>query len=140
MKRWNMSYLHLIILCVFLIISSSCDKNPTKPVADKDYTNDFEFIWSTVDQYYPFLQLKKINWDSIYSVYSPQVKNVNNSEIRTIFNNLILELKDGHASLIDENGNTIPPGYLPRRYIKDAQSFDFALVEQFFDKDNTVLL
>lgn len=129
----------LVILLLLIIISLSCNKNPIDPVMNKDYTDDFLLIWNTVDQYYPFLEFKKINWDSIYTVYCPQVKNVNKAEIKEVFNNLIMELKDGHANLIDENGVALP-GYLPRRYKKDSYSFDFSLVKQVINIELTTLL
>lgn len=127
------------IKIVFILILLSCDKNPTNPVTKSDYTDDFLLIWNTVDQYYPFLELKKIDWDSIYIVYSPQVKDVYKADIKVIFSNLINELKDGHANLLDENGNPIS-NYLPRRYKKDFYSFDFSLVKQVFNNELTTLL
>ncbi len=33
---------------------------------------DFEATWNRVNDVYPYLEYKHINWDSIYTVYRPQ--------------------------------------------------------------------
>ncbi|HZI24551.1 MAG TPA: peptidase, partial [Chryseolinea sp.] len=59
---------------LFLIITfSSCEEAFIESDPKDDPVVNFDFLWSELDQKYSFFEFKKINWDSVYNVYRPQV-------------------------------------------------------------------
>lgn len=65
------------------------------------YRSNFETLWSIVDTRYCYLDLKRINWDSIHTVYEFRLANDTVDEI-TFFDamaEMLAELKDGHVNL-----------------------------------------
>jgi len=128
-------YIFLSLFTVIIIsLNHSCNKNPSSPEIEGDYTEDYDFIWDTVNEYYPFLEFKKIDWDTINSIYSPQVKNVTKNNLRTIFVKLFGELKDGHANVYNDDGSPIQGYKIPRKE-KDIDSFELSVVRKYFNKD-----
>ncbi len=66
--------------------------------------NNFEIFWEEMDEHYSFFELKKIDWDSVYQLYRPRIESVtSNSELRQVFEELIVSLKDGHVSMYLNN-------------------------------------
>jgi hypothetical protein len=70
----------------------------------EEYPNNprgnFEALWKIMDEQYCFFEYKEIDWDSIYSEYSPQVKNnMNQDTLFALLNQMLQELKDGHVNL-----------------------------------------
>lgn len=66
---------------------------------------NFERIWKEFDLRYSFFEVKKINWDSVYSVYRPQVKsNTLGGELFQIMSSMLSILKDGHVNLYTPYG------------------------------------
>jgi len=86
---------------VFLIIIfSSCEE----VFIDADPKNDplvnFDFLWSEVDQKYSFFDFKKVDWDSVYNVYRPQVNSsTTREELFNVMANMLNTLRDGHVNL-----------------------------------------
>ncbi len=61
----------------------------------------FEYLWKKVDQHYSFFNYKQVNWDSIYSIYQPQISdNMSEYKLFDVLFNMLSELKDGHVNLI----------------------------------------
>ncbi len=92
-------------LAVFflIIIFSSCEE----VFIDADPKNDpmvnFDFLWSELDQKYSFFDFKKIDWDSVYNVYRPQVNSSTpREELFNVMANMINTLRDGHVNLRSE--------------------------------------
>lgn len=64
------------------------------------YQANFDTLWKIIDTRYCYLDYKNIDWDSIYNVYQPQVKNVKTRyDIFDIMGKMLAELKDGHVNL-----------------------------------------
>ena len=81
----------------FAFIFSSCGDIIEKNTPE----NVFEVFWRTMDENYVFFEEKGINWDSIYSVYAPQVQVAkNDNDLITIFEEIIPLFKDKHISII----------------------------------------
>ncbi|MEX0813946.1 MAG: S41 family peptidase [Chitinophagales bacterium] len=88
----------VLVLCLF---TASCEKL----FLDKDPANDpvsnFESLWETLDKKYSFFELKNINWDSVYTIYRPQIHDdMNNIELFNVLADMLFVLKDGHVNLI----------------------------------------
>ena len=74
---------------------------------DADPKNDplvnFDFLWSELDQKYSFFDFKKIDWDSVYNVYRPQVNSSTpREELFNVMANMMNTLRDGHVNLRSE--------------------------------------
>jgi len=122
------------VCLVLALIFLTCEKNPSGPEAESGYSVDFEFIWETVDKYYPFLDFKQIDWDSIHSTYSPQVENATIHTLESIFVKLLGELKDGHANVYNAEGYPVYAYKIPRKE-KDKDAFDISVVRRYLGKD-----
>lgn len=86
------------------ILLSVCSMSCEKIFLGKDPANDpvsnFESMWETLDKKYSFFSLKKIDWDSVYTVYRPQIKqDMNNIELFNVLADMLFVLRDGHVNL-----------------------------------------
>ncbi|HMN90537.1 MAG TPA: S41 family peptidase [Saprospiraceae bacterium] len=62
--------------------------------------SNFDALWRAVDEGYSFFEFKRINWDSVYTVYRPKVNN--NTRALELFNtmsDMLFTLRDGHVNL-----------------------------------------
>ncbi len=94
MKSTYISYSLFLILLL-----SSCLDQPEK--MGNTYRNNFESLWRIIDTQYCFLDEKKINWDSIYSVYNARLGTDTVSELAFFdaMGEMLAELRDGHVNL-----------------------------------------
>ncbi len=89
----------LILGLLFLVSFSaiSQDNKINKPV------KNFNALWTELNNYYSFFELKAVDWDAIYQKYSPIVKNnTTNEQLFSILSDMLGELNDGHVSLSDK--------------------------------------
>jgi len=99
MKRFKL--LRLSFYCALCIVHcaliSSCVNDPDQV---NDPVGNFESLWRTIDNHYCFFEEKGIDWDSIYHVYRPMVKDDTDFlELYSICAAMLEELKDGHVNL-----------------------------------------
>ena len=88
-----------IMILIFAIIAlTSCheveewENNPQ---------GNFEALWTILDEHYCFFEEKGVDWDSIYSVYSPRiVDKMTRYELFKVCSEMLNELRDGHTNLI----------------------------------------
>ena len=94
MKSTYISYSLFLILLL-----SSCLDQPEK--MGNTYRNNLESLWRIIDTQYCFLDEKKINWDSIYSVYNARLGTDTVSELAFFdaMGEMLAELRDGHVNL-----------------------------------------
>jgi hypothetical protein len=86
----------------------------SKPFLGDDPANSpvtiFEEFWKGIDATWPAFETKRVNWDSVYNVYRPQITlSTTNAELTTIMTNLILLLKDAHTNVYPKNAAAFPP-------------------------------
>lgn len=113
--------LFLVFNCSFLLLVQAQSLAINKPI------ENFEFLWHTFNERYANFELKKVNWDSIYTIYRPQItEQTNNQELFEICCAMLQELKDGHVtlepSLDDPDAECGPP-------------YTFTLEEEFTNKE-----
>jgi hypothetical protein len=93
--------------------------------------DDFETTWSTVNEVYPYLEFKKINWDSLHVIYKLKIDESKGDGYLEVIFNLLCELEDGHVGLQMPGGE-----YIWRetpRQIKDKNAFDLNLTIKYLD-------
>jgi len=123
----------LVILIIVLIATmQACSEGFVSDLQEGDIRiEDFEKTWNVVNAQYPYLDYKKIDWDSIYQIYYPKIINSYSDEYLLEINQLLLKLRDGHVSLTLKNGRTL--GYITPRQIKDKNSYDYTVTKEYID-------
>ena len=86
-----------------------------------------------IQDVYPYLEFKKINWDSIYTVYRPLAEAAQGDEFYLVLQDLLAELKDGHVYYRTKGGGEVYP-YYPQRHFKDRHAYSPFVVRKYFDK------
>jgi len=84
----------LLILSVNVMAQDNKIDNPRR---------NFEALWTEINNYYSFFDIKNVDWDLIYQEYSPLVNdNTTNDQLFSILSEMLGELNDGHVSLSDK--------------------------------------
>jgi hypothetical protein len=87
-------------------VSAPLDMSFTAQTASTAPEANFEALWQGYDANYSFFELKKINWDSLHSVYRPQVTSGTlDVQLFQIMSSMLANLKDGHVNLLTPIGN-----------------------------------
>ena len=90
-KNRSIYYIILLFLCL------GCEK------ADKSETTalqNFEALWTIMDEHYCFFEYKDIDWDEVYNRYKAQVNDgLNQYELFDLMGSMLKEVKDGHVNL-----------------------------------------
>lgn len=121
------------IVFVAVIIFSCTDVFVTSPDSNQNI-EDFEAAWRRIRDVYPYLEFKNINWDSIYTVYSPLAENARGDEFYLVLRDFLAELKDGHVYYRTEGGGEVYP-YYPQRHFKDRHAYSPFVVRTYFDRE-----
>jgi len=115
----------LFFLLPILIIG--CETNP------KENIESFDSAWNRINDVYPFLEFKKINWDSIYTIYRPKVESANRKEFKLIINDMLSELEDVHVYHRKKVGIQRYPYKSPRQ-IKDKNAISKSVIRKYFNE------
>jgi len=124
----------LIFWIIYAFLISGCEDIYVKPPVSDQNLEDFEAVWNRVNDVYPFLEFKKINWDSIYDVYRPKVLAARGDEFYFVLDDLLAELKDGHVYYRTDGGAKIYP-YYPQRHFKDRHAYSPFVVRSYFIRE-----
>jgi hypothetical protein len=122
----------LSVLCLLIILSCK-DLVVTEPDSNLN-VEDFEAAWKRIQDVYPYLEFKKINWDSIYTVYRPLAEAAQGDEFYLVLRDLLAELKDGHVYYRTKGGGEVYP-YYPQRHFKDRHAYSPFVVRKYFDEE-----
>jgi len=113
----------LIVTCGDLIVK---DTDENLNVAD------IEVALQKINEVYPLLQYKGIDWDSLYDIYSLQAENARGDEIYQVLHDLLGELKDPHVYYRADGGGAVMP-YLGRRILRDKDTYCPYVVRSYFN-------
>ena len=113
----------LLLFISSAILLIGCGDMIVKPADSNLNVEDFNSAWERVNTIYPYLELKKINWDSVYLVYKPRAEQANGDEIYTVLIDMLGELKDMHVSVGTE-GRLLIQTYHGPRWLKDKYSYN----------------
>jgi len=129
MKKFNLIFYIVLVTLIF-----SCEDVIVKPATSDLNMEDFEAAWNRVNSVYPFLEFKRINWDSIYMTYHSRVETARGDEFYQVLNDLLAELKDGHVYYQIPGGGEVYP-YYPQRHFKDRHAYSPFVVRKYFEKE-----
>jgi C-terminal processing protease CtpA/Prc len=69
-------------------------------MTNRDPEKNFEELWETFHNRYPFFELRKVDWKKQYDTYRPKVtKATSDDELFDIFSQMLDPLNDGHVEL-----------------------------------------
>jgi hypothetical protein len=88
------------ILLLIMVNLSACENILLGEEEKNDPVTSFELFWNDFDKHYSLFHVRKLNWDSIYNVYRPQVtEGTLEPQLRNIFSAMITYLDDSHTAL-----------------------------------------
>ncbi len=132
-------YIILLLSCSLML--SGCESALLEDDPANNPVNNFDALWKELDEGYAFFEYKNINWDSVYNVYRPKVKDTTNIlQLYDIMADMLFVLRDGHVNLqagFNRSRNwqwflDYPPNFdeeiLLRNYWKDQQWYTGALI------------
>jgi len=92
------SYLLLVLVSACLM---TCEEVFLEEELANDARTNFEYLWQQCDEKYSFFEYKNVDWDSVYSEYSPRVANgMSADSLFRVLWDMMNELRDGHVNLI----------------------------------------
>jgi hypothetical protein len=95
----------IVLFLVLSVLLPSCIDQPA--VQPDTFKGNFESLWKIIDEKYCYLDYKKINWDSIHTVYKTRVDTVSNQyNFFDLMGSMLAELKDGHVNLYSDFNKT----------------------------------
>lgn len=122
----NQLYITTFVILGFF---SSCKKAVLGEEPTNDPETNFELLWNDFDKHYGLFIARGIDWDSVYSVYRPQVTaQTTDLELWDIATEMIEILDDEHTFLYDTNRDFF--------YGSGSEFSDIAVDE--FDRDQTL--
>lgn len=94
--------IHIIIIMLFLL--SGCEKVIFEEKKYNTPENVFEVFWNEFDRHYAFFPYLNLDWDSVYTVYKPRIRNdMNDYELFDVLSEMTYLLKDGHVNLYSKD-------------------------------------
>jgi C-terminal processing protease CtpA/Prc len=126
-------WLLLLIVTGIAMLFSCKGVIVTSPDSNQN-VEDFEAAWNRINDVYPYLEFKNINWDSIHVVYRALAENAKGDEFYLVLRDMLAELKDGHVYYLTEGGGKVYP-YYPRRHFRDRHSYSPFVVRKYFDRE-----
>lgn len=121
-----MKQLRLIIISLAALLAASCHEIPQ--YADNPRGN-FDALWRTLDEHYCFFREKGIDWDEVYSRYSPKISDrMTPEELFIVCAQMLDELRDGHTNL----SSSFNTSYYRRWWSDYPQNFDDRLIKEHY--------
>jgi len=131
----------LIIFAVLAgLFLASCDKMLLPDETPNNPVNNFDDLWNAYDQMYGGFVVKNIDWDSVYTVYRPQInENSSDEELYLVLTQMLEILYDNHVYLMPANSNLemYQSGILGD--LKTCNDFNVSVVKDNYLSDEKVL-
>jgi len=118
----------LISFCCLVLLLQACLKDEV----GRSNQEMFQFIWDEMDQNYGGFIVRKVNWDSIYTVYSAgAVASTSDEDLWKVSTEMLEVLDDGHIKLYDSNDDK---SFSPGRADRDAakKEFDISMIKETY--------
>ena len=90
----------ILIYLTFLLVFLSCEKAFIKLDEINTPTNNFNLLWTEINEKYSLFDIKQICWDDIYTKYYPMINNnMHDTSLFNVMDKMLYELQDGHVNL-----------------------------------------
>jgi hypothetical protein len=103
-------------------------------MADRDPEKNFEELWKTFRDRYPFFELRNVDWQKQYETYRPQVtRETSDDELFDIFCRMLDPLDDGHVELVAKaSGDRKRRFFTAEKKTRFSREFSDQEVKQLF--------
>jgi hypothetical protein len=107
-----------------------------------DPEKNFEALWKTFHNRYPFFALRNVDWNKQYEIYRPQVTSAtNDEELFDVLRRMLDPLDDGHVELKAKlSGHREPRRFTPEKMTAFHREFPGGGVEQLFATTEKTLI
>ena len=124
------------VFSIMLVVAVICGCTDLiiKPAEVNNNAADFESAWNRVNDLYPFLEFKNIDWESLHTVYKERSEAARGDEFYYVLSDMLAELKDGHVFYKTPGGSEVYP-YYPARHFKDRHAYSPFVVRKYFDNE-----
>jgi C-terminal processing protease CtpA/Prc len=108
----------------------------------RDPERNFEVLWKTFHDRYPFFDLRDVDWKKQYDTYRPNVTNkTSDDELFDIFCQMLAPLHDGHVELKARTGGARKTRYYcPEKETRFLREFTKREIKQLFKTTEKTLL
>lgn len=94
-----------------------------------DPRGNFDALWTLIDQHYCFFQEKGVDWNEVYTRYSPRVsQSMSKEDLFTLCSEMIDELRDGHTNL----SSPFATSYYRKWWSDYPQNYDARVIQQYY--------
>ncbi len=122
-------------LFISLITLIACFACTTKDEFNIEPLDNYNALWSIIDEHYAFLDMKlppDSTWLDMYAKYRPRVgKDISSDSLFNIMRMLLSELKDGHVNLI----SPFDHAYFDEWSKEQSDYYRSSLVSKYLGKD-----
>lgn len=131
--------LYIIFPLILLIVSC----NDTI-IIENTPENTFNTFWSIMDERYVYFEEKKLNWDSIYTIYSIKAKDLkNDAELKLMLQEILDTWNDDHVGITIREDETLIRStkkrpYALTNYFDPINKYNFMNYEVKTDLFNTI--
>lgn len=99
----------ILFFGALLLLTTSCERILSGEEIANTPVNNFEKLWSDFDAHYGLFEVKNIDWDSMYQVYSPQVSETTTDEdFYDLIVDMLTPLNDKHITLYPASHPSLP--------------------------------
>lgn len=125
---------HFTLALFGALAMAGCESLIVTPAKADRNVADFEFVWNAVNDHYPYLALKGINWDSLHDAFLPRAEAARGDEFYAVLNDLLYQLHDGHVYYKTPGGGREIYPWIPPRRLRDQHGYDPFVVRRYFDE------
>src|SRR5271165_4461145 len=101
---------------------------------------NFEALWRTFNNRYPFFRLRHVDWKKQYDIYRPKIgKDTGNKKLFQIFCRMLAPLNDGHVELEAKLGRK-NRRFTPERKPRFWREFTSRQIKQLLDTTEKTLV
>jgi carboxyl-terminal processing protease len=94
----------IYFLACLVVFLSGCTKALLSDTPDNEPEAIFETFWQQINKNYSGKDVRPVNWDSLYTVYRPQITpQTTDNQLITIFSTMLTHYKDGHLGFSAKN-------------------------------------
>ncbi|MFZ0400727.1 MAG: hypothetical protein WAL03_06525, partial [Pseudolabrys sp.] len=103
---------------------------------------NFEALWKTFHNRYPFFELRNVDWKKQYDTYRPKVtRETSDDALFDIFCQMLAPLHDGHVELIAKaSGDRKKRSFTPEKRPRFWQEFTSREIKQLFKTTEKTLV
>ena len=112
-------------LFFILFVFYGCEEMIIGPDPKNTPGQNFQIFWNDFDRYYAQFAIRHIDWDSVYSIYSPQITSTStDQQLYNVVSKIVPVINDMHVSLYTPFGDVywkdMVTGSYPSRWIINA--------------------